>query len=351
MKELTEVYREMMDQFQADTGLDVANAAELSVRLYAVAAQIHSLYIQSEWVRDQCFPQTAQGEYLDRHAMLRGISRHAAARAQGVIRFSIEQAAQVDLTIAAGTVCMTPAQVRFETTQTVTLQAQSLSVDAPAQAVECGTDGNASAGSIRAMAVAPVGISSCTNPEAFSGGSEQEGDDGLRARVLETYYRLSNGANAAYYQKEALKFDEVGAAVVVGQSRGVGTVDVVVSSEQGVPSDELLSKIQNHFEQRREIAVDVQVLAPQTTAVSIAVQIQCKAGADASAVAARVQTSIQSWFDGKRLGKNVLLAQLGALVFSVDGVVNYKITTPSADIAVSSTVLPVLSQVTVEEMS
>ena len=36
------------------------------------AAQVYGLYVQADWVGRQCFPQTAQGEFLDRHAQLRG---------------------------------------------------------------------------------------------------------------------------------------------------------------------------------------------------------------------------------------------------------------------------------------
>ena len=349
--ELTQIYEEMMSRFQAETGLDTADAVELSVRLYAVAAQLEALYLQGEWVRRQCFPQTAQGEYLDYHAQLRGISRREAVRAEGVLRFSVERASQVDLTVEAGTVCMTAAQVRFETTRTVVLKAGALSVDVEARAVEPGAAGNVPAGMVRAMALAPVGIGSCTNPQPFSGGSDAEEDEALRERVLETYHRLANGANAAYYQREAMGFDQVAAVTVVGRSRGVGTVDIVVSSSQGVPSQELLARLQEHFEQRREIAVDVKVLAPFTKAVPVQVALEVEQGWEFDQVAGGVRTAVQSWFDGRQLGQDVLLARLGALIFAVEGVKNYRITAPAADVAVENTVLPVLSGVTVEEMA
>ena len=69
-----------------------------------------------------------------------------------------------------------------------------------------GSAGNAAAGTIRAMAVAPVGVSRCTNPAAFTGGLEEETDEALRVRVLETFQRMPNGANAAFYQQGAMSF-------------------------------------------------------------------------------------------------------------------------------------------------
>ena len=68
---LEEIYQGLAGEFQAQTGKTAGSSSELAVRFYAVAAQIYSLYVQGEWTRRQCFPQTAQGEWLDKHAQLR----------------------------------------------------------------------------------------------------------------------------------------------------------------------------------------------------------------------------------------------------------------------------------------
>lgn len=52
---------------------------------------------------------------------------------------------------------MTAAQVRFETTEAGVLKAGQTSAQVRARAVEPGAAGNAAAGTVRAMAVAPVG--------------------------------------------------------------------------------------------------------------------------------------------------------------------------------------------------
>lgn len=72
---LEEIYGGLAAEFQARTGKTAGASSELAVRFYAVAAQIYALYVQGEWTRRQCFPQTAQGEDLDKHAKLRGIAR------------------------------------------------------------------------------------------------------------------------------------------------------------------------------------------------------------------------------------------------------------------------------------
>lgn len=348
MKTVEEIYREMMDCFAQETGMEPDGTGELAVRMYALAAQVYGLYAENEWTRRQCFPQTATGEELEKHGALRGVSRRPAGRAQGTLRFSVGEAATQALAIPQGTVCMTAGLVSFETTQEGVLPAGALSVDVPAQAVEPGNGGNVSAGTVRTMAVAPVGIAACTNPAPFAGGGDEEGDEGLRQRVLSTFRRLPNGANAAFYEQGALSFDQVAAASVLPRSRGRGTVDVVAATLEGMPDEELLGQLTDYFQQRREIAVDVLVRAPEAVTVDVAVKID--GGADQAGAAERVKTALRQWFTGERLGQDVLRARLGSLIFGCEGVKNYELTAPPEDLSLEPDQLPVLGTLTVEAM-
>lgn len=351
MKTIDEIYQEMVQTYAQRTGMELTTGCDAAVRLYAMAAQVYALYVQGDWVSRQAFPQTAEGEYLDRHAALRGLERKGGSHARGVVRFENATAAAQDRAIPAGTVCMTAGLVRFETEQYAVLPAGELSVEVPVRAVEAGAAGNVSAGTITIMAVAPLGVATCTNPQACTGGEDTEGDEVLRQRVLATFKRLPNGANAAYYRQQALSFDQVAQAAVIPRPRGVGTVDVVVSTPEGVPNAGLLEELTAWFEQRREIAVDVQVRAPETVTVDVAVQVAAREGADAAAVQAAVEQALRGWFTGHRLGKAVLRAKLGDLIYRCEGVENYVIASPAADVAVAEDQLPVLGVLTVGELA
>lgn len=344
MDTIDEIYSQMMEKFQSETGIEASGSGDLAVRLYAVAAQIYALEVQGEWVARQCFPQSAEGEYLDNHAQLRGITRQDAACAEGLITFSTASTASADWTIPVGTVCMTAGLVRFETVEEGTLASGESSVTVSAQAVEAGSSGNVSAGSILTMSVAPVGVSSCINSEAFVGGTDEESDEDLRTRVMETYERLQNGANEAYYRQNALDFEGVAQAVVMAKYRGVGTVDVVISTPSGLPDADLIAELTAWFEERREIAVDVLVRAPEVEEVDVSIAVTPASAVDA------VEEAIQSWFDGELLGQSILRAKLTALVFSVDGVENCSVLAPTADVVVEEDVLPMLGTLTVTEM-
>ena len=66
MKSVEKIYREMLDCFAQRTGMRPAEGCDLAARLYAVAAQVYSLYVQAEWLGRQVLPQTAEGEFLGR---------------------------------------------------------------------------------------------------------------------------------------------------------------------------------------------------------------------------------------------------------------------------------------------
>ena len=123
MKTTEEIYQSLLAAFAQRAGFTPEADCDLAVRLYAAAAELQALDIQGEWVLDQSFPQTAQGIYLDYHGQMRGISRLPATKARGTIRFSVSYAAASDLTISGGTVCMTPDETRFQTTEDVVLKA------------------------------------------------------------------------------------------------------------------------------------------------------------------------------------------------------------------------------------
>ena len=350
MKTVEEIYREMMETFAGETGLEPDGTSELAVRMYALAAQVYGLYAENAWTRRQCFPQTATGEALENHGFLRGITRLEASRAEGAVWFSAREAAAEELTIPAGTVCMTAGLVAVETIQEATLPAGSLSVEVPARAVEPGQGGNVAAGTVRTMAVAPAGIASCTNPVAFTGGREAEGDEALRKRILATYQRLPNGTNRAYYEQEALAVEGVTAVQVLPKNRGIGTVDVVVTGAGGLPEEALLERVRADLAGKREIAVDLKVLAPETVIVNLILLVKPKEGLLPGPVIARVEEAMVSWFDGSMLGKDLLLAQIGQRIYQVEGVENYQIQGPVNDVTVADNQLPVLGVLSVEEL-
>ena len=351
MKEWTEIYEQMRGTFAQRAGFVPSEGCDSAVRLYALAAELQSLLMQADWVLDQSFPQTAQGTYLDYHAETRGITRAAAEKAAGVIRFAAADKVTAACPIEKGTVCMTAEGVRFETTEDAAIAVGSQWADVPAQAVEAGAGGNVIAGTVTLLSAMPVGVVQCTNPAAFSGGCDAESDEALRGRVLASYQRLPNGANAAYYEQEAMRYPGVAAAKAVGRARGIGTVNVVIATHAGVPDAALLAAVETDLQKKREIAVDVKVLAPAVETVAVTAALKAAPGYTFAEVKAGAQSALEALFTGELLGKSVTTARLLTLLCGVEGVENVHLTAPAADVAVGSTELPMLGTVTLSELT
>ena len=349
MKTMEEIYQELAAEFRQRTGLTAGGSGDLAVRFYAVAAQLYGLYAQAEWTEKQCFPQTAAGEALDYHAQLRSLSRRRAGKAAGVIRFFAAADRTGAAVIPKGTVCVTAEGLRYVTTGSGTIPVGETQLDLEAEAAEAGAAGNVAAGRILYLTLPPEGITACTNPEAFTGGCDDESDEALRQRVMASYTRLANGANAAFYEQAAASCEGVAAVKVLPRSRGVGTVDVIVAAHGGMPDQTLLDRVQAHLDGIREIAVDVRVTAPTEKAVDVSIKLTPEEGSAFAEVSQAVQKAVEGLFTGAMLGCPVPQAKLTAVVFAVEGVANCVVTITGGDVAAADTVLPCLGQLTVTE--
>lgn len=235
------------------------------------------------------------------------------------------------------------------TTADGVIAAEELYADIPAEAESVGTSGNAGAETITVMTRAPEGVSGVLNPKAFTGGSGAETDEELRARVLDSFIRLPNGANAAFYELRALSHAGVEAAVVIPRMNGIGTVGVVIAAPEGVPSEALLQQVQDDLDAVREIAVDVTVLAPEVQAVGVTAQLLPKTGVSFETAKAAAEKAVRALFTGALLGKSLYRAAILSAIFETGTVQNVKLLQPETDIDGTERTLCRLGEVTITE--
>ena len=282
---------------------------------------------------------------------MRGLTRREGVCARGVLRFFLDYPVMEDVPIAAGTVCTDAGMVRFVTMEDGVIPAGETYVDVQAQAEQVGAAGNAIAGAVTLMTRAPASVAGVTNPEAFVGGADPEDDETYRRRIMDSYRRLPNGANAAWYEARTLEVDGVAAVSVLPRWQGIGTVGVVVAGAQGMPDETILERVNAVLQPAREIATDVTVLAPTAVSVPVTVQIRVAQGFEPAAVLLKVRTAITQYFTGALLAKPLYRAALGQLIYTVEGVENYVLAAPAADVPITARQLPVLGALSVTEVS
>lgn len=124
-------------------------------------------------------------------------------------------------------------------------------------------------------------------------------------------------------------------------------MDVVVTTEAGIPEEELLTAVEERLESMREIAVDVKVLPPEMVTVDLNLAVTAAAGYDAGETAERVRAAVSGWFTGERLGTDVLRAELVSLVFGLECVQNCVVEEPAEDVTIEEKELPMIGTLTV----
>ncbi len=315
----------MKESYESYAGFCPQEQSDIMIRLKALAAEIYKEHVYAEYVLRQMFPSTAAGEYLDRHAAERGLSRKQATKAHGMVRFYPAEEEHGDILIPAGTVVCTYTDMhRYVTDYDVVLSAGEDWVNAPITAVEEGAASNAYGGTVTIMVTPVTGIGRIYNGSLVIGGTDVESDDELRERLLDTYVNISNGTNAAYYKSLAMSVGGVYSASVVGCPRGAGTVDVYVLGDGEDVTAAQLAQVQKLLTEGRELNVDVRACRPRDLPVSLYIFVKIDAGYDFEAVAAEIKLSVEDFINHLGIGRDVLLSEIGEVIYHIKGVADYR---------------------------
>ncbi len=325
MDNYNDILSRMKSKYEELSKSSISEESDIMLRLKVLSAQVYNNLVAQEFLKRQMFATTATGEYLDKHAMERGLQRKGAVKATGVVTFWADQALTNDIWIPKGVVVSTngPDVKKFVTTEVALLNKNEVSVMVPVEAQEGGEDYNVAASSVKVLVTPPVGITSVTNKKAFTGGLGAETDEQLRERVLYSYKDISNGTNEVYYRRLAESVSGVYSASVVSQQRGSGTIDVYVSGKGEKAGTEVVSKVQKLIDENREINVDVKVSEATVSAVSYTLELTVEDGYSFSAVSSKVKDKLTDYILSLGIGAPVLLSDLGDVVYHTQGVKNY----------------------------
>lgn len=170
----------------------------------ACAESISEGYMDTYLLNASLDIDTKSGTDLEQFVGIFGFGRLQGRRSTGVVTFSIGYPATQDMPIGFGVQVYVPANLLnqstplfFSTTQTVVISQGTTSVDAPAECTVLGTIGNAASNTITGFGTG-TGVATVTNLAPFSGGTNTETDDQLRARFKATFLRNVTGTADFY---------------------------------------------------------------------------------------------------------------------------------------------------------
>ena len=305
---------------QADISVDSDHYVHAS-RLASCAV---GQYAHQSWIVKQIFPDTADSDYLERHASLRGLKRKQATAADGTATISGEPNTVIDsgLQIKADNgIYVTTAQTSIAANGTANIAIRSEAT---------GSMNNVTDVAARFMD-APLGVSSDLKIIKTQGGTDIETDSELLARLLEIIRRPPAGGNKYDYKNWALSVDGVTHAYVYPLRRGLGTVDIVITSGNNVPSDKVLADCQAYINDVRPVtAKDSLVLKPHISLVDIRCQVKLE-NVELASIETQIKTSLAEYFETLIPGDGIVRSQIEAAISNVSGVIDRVLLTPQAN--------------------
>lgn len=305
---------------------NVGEDSDYFIRAASVASVAEGIYQDQGWIVRQIFPDTADTEYLELHCRTRNITRKAANTASGPVSLTGEPNARVPAGLT-----ITRDGASWSTTEAITLGNDGNGT-VTARASVAGASGNTTAVMSGMLATTPNGIDSTVIIGIMSGGTNQESDGELLARLLELIRRPPAGGNKYDYKRWALEVVGVSSAYVYPLRRGLGTVDVVITSADGLPSADVIERTQAHIDDVRPVtAKSSLVLAPTIKTFDIDVKVELN-GLNIDEATTQIESALSDFGDRLVPGATFIRSQAGTQISLIAGIVDQDIIVPPGNV-------------------
>jgi baseplate J-like protein len=306
---------------------DTSEDSDAYARASSLAACAEGIYAHQKWLIKQFFPDTADTEFLEKHAGLRGLRRRNATYAAGK---GATISGNPDAVIAVGLQIKTEDGRFYETTESAVISAAG-SVVVAVRSLATGAAQNIKTATKGSFMAAPVGVSTDVVLNDVVGATNAESDSSLLERLLNKIRRPAAGGNRYDYKDWALEVDGVEQAYVYPLRRGLGTVDIAITADNGVPSDDTVRRAQEYIDQERPVtAKESKVVKPDVTKVNFNIQVKIS-GVALNDIKTAIRNALTDYFNGLIPGDDLIVSQCEAVVSDLIGVVDRRFIAPNAN--------------------
>jgi uncharacterized phage protein gp47/JayE len=308
------------------------------------AGVAHELYGRLDWILKQVFPDTADGENLDRWSQIWGVLRKAAVPAQGYVTITGTPGTEFD----AGLVW-----ARSDTAEFKNDTGGTIGIDGTViilfTADLAGTAGITEAGDTLTLTTPTPGIDSAATvgPLGLTGGADEETDADLLSRLLQRIQNPPHGGALSDYVGWLLELAGVTRAWGFSWAMGPGTVGLTFVKDNDpisiIPTVSDLSAsatyLDGHtdpatsFEVGRNVTAKVFLYAPEILYMNPTIAIS----PDNPDTRAAVQTELEDLL--KRSGgpgETTTLAEIDDAVGFASGVESHNLVLPTSDFVVAT---------------
>lgn len=301
---------EMLATLRTETGIDHVEEDGVA-RTFAelLATELAELWRVFDEREEQQRFSTASGMGLDDWGQALGtarkLNRAAASSSRGMKFYCDAPAPDGGYTIAAGTLVWSPANAAdyFITTDTVTIPAGGT---VALTGIRAPFAGDSSAGAYTLTIHNGPPAVKCTNLEALA-GSTAEGDEQYRYR-LEGARAGRNALLADAIRKKLLGYPGVFDCRVFPCRRGNGTLDLLVYTEEALPTAETLTAISAYARGLVADGVTVSVRAPEPVIVDLSLRLAfapAVSAADAEQLRQTAQRALLEYLNTRDLGEAI----------------------------------------------
>lgn len=306
---------------------DTSEDSDAYARASSLAACAEGIYAHQKWLIKQFFPDTADTEFLEKHAGLHGLRRRNATYAAGK---GATISGNPDAVIAVGLQIKTEDGRFYETTESAVISSGGTAVVA-VRSLATGAVQNIKTATKGSFMAAPVGVSTDVVLNDVVGATNAESDSSLLERLLNKIRRPAAGGNKYDYKDWALEVDGVEQAYVYPLRRGLGTVDIAITADNGVPSDDTVRRAQEYIDQERPVtAKESKVVKPDVTKVNFNIQVKIS-GVALNDIKTAINNALRDYFNGLIPGDDLIVSQCEAVVNNLIGVVDRRFIAPTAN--------------------
>lgn len=306
---------------------DTSEDSDAYARASSLAACAEGIYAHQKWLIKQFFPDTADTEFLEKHAGLRRLRRRNATYAAGK---GATISGNPDAVIAVGLQIKTEDGRFYETTESAVISSGGTAVVA-VRSLATGAAQNIKTATKGSFMAAPVGVSTDVVLNDVVGATNAESDSSLLERLLNKIRRPAAGGNKYDYKDWALEVDGVEQAYVYPLRRGLGTVDIAITADNGVPSDDTVRRAQEYIDQERPVtAKESKVVKPDVTKVNFNIQVKIS-GVALNDIKTAINNALRDYFNGLIPGDDLIVSQCEAVINNLIGVVDRRFIAPTAN--------------------
>jgi len=335
---LSEIMTRIQSDAQSRLSADELRRSDIQVMLRVLAGVSHSIYSHIDWVKDQLFTDTCTEEFLERKASLFGLSRIKATKSSGIVKF--EWGAPVSIPL--GTILQDASGYQYETTS-----AADASGYATVRSVIGGSAYTCAVDETLSLVNPITSVTSAIVTSAIDGGVDAESDDELRERVLFFTRNPPRQGTANDYVSWAKEVAGVTRAWCYPKELGSGTVTVRFCTdeltEHGIPTPTKVQEVKEYIEAKCSVLCELYVEAPIAQPIDFELSIT----PDNTTVRSAAEEALSDLLKSEGVpGGTIYLSHINAALSAVSGETDHVITSPNADIVLSTGYLPVLGSVT-----